>query len=333
LITFRARYFDGHTSGARDVKIGVTADGNIRIEGDGFAKSLRRDEVRVSMRLGNSPRYLYLPGGAKCESTEHDAMDCAFADSGGLVHGLERRWALVVAAAAFTIAFLWVGFTYVLPIMAHHAADAVPVELEYQMGEQSLAALDAHFLEATRLTEATRARAQAAFGTVAGSVDIPQPIRLELRRSEVLGANALALPSGIIVITDAMVELAENNQQLMAVISHEVGHVHHRHIMRSILQNSVVALLVATVLGDITSVTGLAASIPTFLVEQRYSRAFEFEADRFALAWMHAEGIEAHHLADILSRLTDAAGGDTSGFERYLSTHPSTGERIEAIKG
>ena len=332
MITFDARYFDGRTSGALDVKVGVTAEGNIRIEGDGVEKNLRRDEVRISARLGNSPRYLYLPDGAKCESIEHDAMDSAFADRGGLVHGMERRWTLVVAAAVFTIAFLWAGLTYVVPIMARHAAYAVPIELEQQMGERSLAALDEHFLEATELTQAARARARAAFDVVAGSVATELPISLELRRSEVLGANALALPSGIIVITDAMVELADNDQQLMAVICHEIGHVHHRHIMRSILQNSVVALLVATLLGDVASVTGLAASIPTFLVEQRYSREFEFEADRFAQAWMRAEDIETDHLADILSRLTDEAGGDSTGFERYLSTHPSTEERIEAIR-
>jgi Zn-dependent protease with chaperone function len=93
-----------------------------------------------------------------------------------------------------------------------------------------------------------------------------------------------------------------------------------------------VALLVATLLGDVTSITGLAASIPTFLVEQRYSRAFEFEADAFALEWMSAHGVEAAHLAAILERLAHESGGDVEGFARYLSTHPSMRERVNAIR-
>jgi Zn-dependent protease with chaperone function len=128
-----------------------------------------------------------------------------------------------------------------------------------------------------------------------------------------------------------MVELAENDEQLMAVIAHELGHVHHRHIMRSLLQNSVAALLIATLLGDVASITGLAASIPTFLLEQRYSRAFEFEADAFALRWLDAQRLDRQHLAKILQLLSDTHGAQSGGLGKYLSTHPSMDERIMAI--
>lgn len=334
-VRFEARYFDGRSSGARTVRVHADPrrDRRVRIEGDGVELTLDRRDVRVSPRLGSTPRVLYLPDGARCESPDHDAVETAFSARGGIVHALERRWSLVAGAAAITALFLWAGFQYALPALASAVAHAVPPHLEARMGEQSLAALDARLLAPTRLPEAERARVEAAFRDVLSGIDLALPARLELRHSETLGANALALPAGIVVVTDAMVELAANDAELKAVIAHELGHVHHRHILRSVLQGSVAALLVATLLGDVTSVTGLAASIPTFLVEQHYSRAFEYEADAFALEWMRAHGIDEQHFARILARLHAQAGGGDDGLARYLSTHPSTQQRIEAIGG
>src|SRR5437764_1298137 len=68
------------------------------------------------------------------------------------------------------------------------------------------------------------------------------PIRLLVRNSEQLGANALALPDGTIVVTDWMVRLVQTRDnrlddagkdQLAAVLAHEVGHIEHRHTARA----------------------------------------------------------------------------------------------------
>lgn len=332
MTAFDARYYDGVNSAARAVRISEDGSARVRVLGEGIDCTLAREAVRVSARLGNSPRYLYLPGGVKCETDAHAAVDTVFAHRGGLLHALERRWALVALAVVCTVGVLWAGFGYGLPVLARHAAHAIPPAMESTMGEQSLRALDSRYLQPSRLTPQQRERVRAAFERVAASAKPTTPLRLELRHSEAFGANAFALPSGIVIVTDAMVELAGTEQEIMAVLAHEIGHVHHRHIMRSILQNSAAALLVATLLGDVTSITGLAASIPTFLVEQRYSRAFEFEADAFALEWMRAHGVEAAHLASILERPAHESGGDVEGFAQYLSTHPSVRERVNAIR-
>ncbi len=201
------------------------------------------------------------------------------------------------------------------------------------MGAESLELLEEHFLQPTRLSAAEQYRVRALFDRVRRTLVHPTEASFRLRRSEVLGANAFALPSGIVVMTDELIEIADNDEQIAAVLAHELGHVHHRHIMRSLLQNSIAALVIASLLGDVTSITGLAASIPTFLVEQRYSRAFEYEADAFAVEWMRAQGIDEMHLADILRGLHEAhGGGDDDGVSKYLSTHPAMSERIEALR-
>jgi Zn-dependent protease with chaperone function len=326
-----ARYYDGRSSLARDVAVTLEDDARLVIRGEGVHRELALREVRISPRLGNSPRYLYLADGARCETRENDAVDALLTSGGGLVHFLEHHWLTVAAAVLFSVLFLWAGFEHGLPAMARSVAQAVPPEMEARMGQQSLDALDRHLLDDSRLTEVDRERVRSAFLRLTADLKLAGRVRLELRRADKLGANALALPSGIVVVTDEMVELAASDEELMSVIVHELGHVHHRHILRSILQNSVTALLLAALLGDVTSVTGLAASIPTFLVEQRYSRDFEYEADAYALEWMRAQGIDTRAFAAILQRLADAHGANMEGPARYLSTHPSMAERIEAI--
>ncbi len=336
---FQARYYDGQSSRAHEVLL--TCDGDhLQVRGEAISMNVELRTIRVSSRLGDSPRYLNFADGAKCETADHDAIDEIF-NRAGIVHRLERRWTLALVATVLTATFVWASVEFGLPAIARHAANAVPVAMEQSMGQQSLQALDASLMKESRLMERDRERVRAAFARVSGSLadrddlQLPAqlPVKLLLRRSETLGANAFALPSGIVVFTDEMVELAATDEELMAVIAHELGHVRHRHILRSILQNSVVALLIASLVGDITSITGLAASIPTFLVEQRYSREFEFEADAFALQWMHAQQVDPQHFARILRRISDSHGANPAGISKYLSSHPSINERIDAIEG
>ena len=102
----------------------------------------------------------------------------------------------------------------------------------------------------TSTLEASRRDAlKARFHSAVADLDPRYGFHLELRRSEVVGANAFALPDGTIVVTDALVHLAENDEELLAVLAHEIGHVVHHHALRSVMQNSAVALLLAFALG------------------------------------------------------------------------------------
>jgi predicted Zn-dependent protease len=89
------------------------------------------------------------------------------------------------------------------------------------------------------------------------------------------------------------------------------------------------------VTGDAGSISSLAPLLPIVLLQSGYSRGFEAEADRFALERLQAAGIPARHFADVLERLEEDRHGKSrrdygSG---YLSTHPSSSERIEKARG
>lgn len=319
------------------MRVAAQAPDSLAVSREDGEVHYRFSQIAISSRLGNSARYLELPGGEKLQTSDNDAVDAVLrAMAGdhphGLLHALEAHWGWVSAAAVFTVAVLWWSVFVGLPMLAERTAHVLPVALEDAMGSQSLSMLDTHLLDPTRLQEVQRERVRALFASAVAHSDLDYTARLELRRSEDMGANAFALPSGIVVVTDELVELARTDGELVSVIVHELGHVQHRHIMRSLLQNSAVALLVATLLGDVSSVTGLAASIPTLLVEQGYSREFEFEADLYAAEVLDEMGVGRAALAAMLRRLGDSHGVQRSNLTDYLSTHPSTLKRIEAVE-
>lgn len=172
------------------------------------------------------------------------------------------------------------------------------------------------------LASAPQAEIASLLDTIARRTDDGHPFRLELRQGGGVGANALALPSGVIIVTDELVALARHDEELTAVLAHEVGHVTNRHSMRLLLQSSATALLIATLTGDITSLTALAASIPTVLVQTGYSRQFEREADDYAYDYLAAAGIPPRRFGDSLTRLED-----TRRRRRRLPLDPSTDRR------
>jgi predicted Zn-dependent protease len=144
--------------------------------------------------------------------------------------------------------------------------------------------------------------------------------------SKGIGPNALALPSGIVVVTDSLVELAHSDAELIAVLAHEIGHLRQRHTLRRMLQGSATALLIVAITGDVGSIMSLAAALPTVLLNSSYSRDFEREADDFALDYLQRRSISPQALGDILLRMEKSSGGG-SDIPDYLSSHPSTRER------
>jgi Zn-dependent protease with chaperone function len=203
----------------------------------------------------------------------------------------------------------------------------------------------------SRLTGERQRQVRGLFRDMSRDLPGSQSMRLEFRSSDKVGANAFALPSGIIVVTDGLVELAQHDEELTGVLAHETGHLLNRHALRNVLQNSGTALVIALVTGDITSVSALSAGLPTALVEAKYSRDFEIEADDAAVAYMRRRGIPVHFYADMLKRLEEdhekkrgaggkgeksaktekAEKGDKSSMTDFFSSHPVTRERIERI--
>lgn len=159
-------------------------------------------------------------------------------------------------------------------------------------------------------------------------------LSIRFRKGGRIGPNAFALPGGTVVFTDEIVTLAEHDDELLAVLAHEVGHVANRHGMRRVVQDSLLAFALMAVTGDVSGTSELFYGLPVMLTELAYSREFEKEADRHALAYLRSHEIPTVHFARILRRMEKKEGGKGSkgGWWGYLSTHPMTEERLEEFE-
>jgi predicted Zn-dependent protease len=327
----RGRYFDTQDSTSYEAELEASADGRWRLRVNSTEQVLDPSQLQISDRIGNIPRKMRLPAGGEFETGDNEAVDAlmgALKQPSGWVHALERRWGIAIAALAgivvFTVLFIRVG----LPMIAHWVADTLPIEADKLIGAQTLQILDKGIFDKSTLDPQRQASIQSLFSRMTASIDDGHDYRLALRHSSELGANAFALPAGIVVMTDELIELADNDEQLAAVLAHEVGHVRGRHALRQMIQGAGVSALALVVLGDLSSITALASVAPV-LVQAQQSRDFEREADTFARQWLGDQGIDEKRFDEILCRITAEVKGERAF--NFLSTHPATKERVKCV--
>jgi Zn-dependent protease with chaperone function len=323
-------------------------DGTLTVEFAGVAPLLfGRAEVRVESRLGDAPRFVRLPDDQRCEVTDNDALDAALTawSAPGLaawLHRVEQSWRLVLVSAVVLLALGWAAFVYGVPWGAKRVAFMLPDKVLTVLADQTLASFDKTIFKPSTLDEARRRELREKFTAFLHAAGDRTDYRIEFRASPRLGANAFALPSGVIVITDELIELAEDDAEILGVVAHECGHVYHRHILRSVLQNSAVVVVLTLVTGDVSSTTAIGGALPAYLLQSKFSREFEVESDAYAIELMKRAGVPTKHLATMLERLEDshrpsaaansADNHDDGSVMDYISTHPPTRERVQAIR-
>ena len=333
----KAQYFDGRTTAAQTVTLALDGE-RLQVCGEGFEAGWPLHAVNVSERLGNTPRRLELPDGGHCEVTDHAALDALLAQGGYRRNWLERmqhslRWAL--ASAVLIVLTFLAAYLYLLPWGAQVVAQRVPPELLQKMGASSLETLDRLMLEPSQLAPARQQALRDAYAKLAALPGAELDYRIEFRSAPQIGANAFALPDGSIVMLDQLVELTQDDDEILAVLAHERGHVERRHTLRMVLQSSAVGLALTWYMGDVSS---LLATVPAMVAQARYSRDMEREADDYAARTLQLNAKSPCLLPDILRKLEAAHAEREAAVERhggkvmdYLASHPATAERTAVL--
>jgi predicted Zn-dependent protease len=161
---------------------------------------------------------------------------------------------------------------------------------------------------------------------IAGGIERP----LEARVLPNAISNAIALPGGRIYLFDGLLQKAENPDEIAGVIAHELGHAHHRHNMRMLINNGGTSFLVGLLLGDITGASAVIFASRQ-LLQASHSREAEQEADDFANDTMRKLGRSPVPTAEMLLRITGTQGKQLGGFT-ILNSHPLTESRVAAAK-
>lgn len=235
---------------------------------------------------------------------------------------LARRAGLAVAAI---VVILFV----ILPSMANTLAGLIPVKREIAFGKRVMVQIEA-FLGADAIgdlrCEGGEGRAALAkmLARLSEGGALSYDIELVVFDHEMM--NAFAAPGGQIVLMRGLIERAESPDQVAAVLAHEIGHVEARDPTRAGLRTAGSAGILSIAIGDFAG-AAVIALVGEHLLNTRYTRTAEAEADTYALTLLDAAGVDIGGLAGFFDLVAEVEGDHL--VPQYLSSHPPTQSRAD----
>ncbi len=169
----------------------------------------------------------------------------------------------------------------------------------------------------------------------------PTPFEFKFYVVDALDPNAFAIPGGYIFVTTGLLVLAENEQEVAGVLSHEIAHVTQRHIAQMIekskrLNIASLAAIIAAMLagrGGAGSQAGVAMAAATAgALQLKYTREMETDADQNGLNYLIKAGYDPNGLISFLNRIQRVSLAIAPSVPSYLLTHPATESRISLME-
>lgn len=167
---------------------------------------------------------------------------------------------------------------------------------------------------------------------------LPPPWNTQQWEVQIIGddtANAFALPGGRIGVNKGMFKIATDQNQLAVVLGHELSHVVARHGAERVSDNMATQAAVAagtiyagtrgSDAGNAAALLGLGAEVGIMLP---FSRTQESEADTLGQRYMAQAGFDPRAAVTLWEKMAAQGGSKPPAF---LSTHPSSGNRAQAL--
>lgn len=139
--------------------------------------------------------------------------------------------------------------------------------------------------------------------------------------------NAFSLPGGPVYVYRGLLDMMGNDDDALAcVLGHELGHVNARHAARALSSRFATDILLSLAIPNATgqNIAGLAADI----INLKYSRDDEYEADRRGLSYAHYAGYDPEGLIRFFTKLERLEKRTGHGGPEWLETHPVTKQRV-----
>ncbi len=163
------------------------------------------------------------------------------------------------------------------------------------------------------------------------------PYSIKLINSHV--PNALSLPGGFLYVNRGLIEMIASEDELAAALSHEIGHVVARHVVNKLLMAFAAQSVLKPVLDNLNEKNGVIEKIilkfggaAAMLASLHFSRRDESETDLLGFYDMLRAGWDPNGFLKLFAQL-DALEKSSNGTPiPFLSDHPPTPEREEAIR-
>lgn len=162
-------------------------------------------------------------------------------------------------------------------------------------------------------------------------------IPLNFKVYDVIDINAFACPDGSVRVFSSLMDIM-NDDELMGIIGHEIGHVLKHHSKNAFRTQ----LLTGAAKDAVSAAGGVAAklsdsqlgSLATSLVDAKYSQKQEKEADNCGYDFLVANGRNPWGMVmafEKMMKMEQEAGAQSSYVQKMFSSHPETKSRIEAM--
>lgn len=149
--------------------------------------------------------------------------------------------------------------------------------------------------------------------------------------------NAFALPGGQVFITDGLLKRLDTEGQLAGVLGHEIGHVVARHgaehIAKSQLTQGLTGAAVLATYNPNDPGSRNSAAVAMMigqLVDMKFGRADELEADKLGVRFMSDAGFDPRSMEKLMQILEQSSSGNRP--PEFFSTHPNPENRIVRIR-
>jgi predicted Zn-dependent protease len=142
--------------------------------------------------------------------------------------------------------------------------------------------------------------------------------------------NAFGLPNGRIFLTRGMLELVTDEDELAAVIAHELAHVNYRHALLAFQHQEQNLWRRIFVSGTVGLIPLAGNKLSYLLLDRGFDHANEFEADLAGIHYMRNAGIDPQAMVRFLEKVE--RDPQCRKHRSFLSTHPGERERIESIR-
>jgi predicted Zn-dependent protease len=136
--------------------------------------------------------------------------------------------------------------------------------------------------------------------------------------------NAFATLGGFVYVNKGLLKTADNEAELASVLAHEIGHIGGRHLVKQMQQKALASGLATAAGLDSNQAVGLGVQLALNLPR---SRQDEFNADQRGLRTLSRTGYAQSGMVSFMQKLLKNGSSPT-----FLSTHPATGDRINALK-
>jgi len=154
--------------------------------------------------------------------------------------------------------------------------------------------------------------------------------------------NAFATPGGVIALHSGLILLAETQDEVAGVLSHEIAHITQLHMYRAFEKGktmNIISMLAMMGLilvsgGDGEIITGavLGAQAAAAQAQINFTRHNEIEADRVGIRTLSAAGYDPQGMSDFFGKMGQTSRANGEGPPEFLRTHPVSVDRVAEAK-